>query len=95
MSVYVDELQEYPESMIKPAARRYGNRWCHLTADSTRELFDMACKLRLSPNYIQRSSSGVVHFDLVPSKRALAIKLGAIEISAQEMVKMEWQKKSR
>lgn len=93
MSVYVDELQEYPESMIKPVARRYGNRWCHLVADSTRELFDMARKLRLSPNYIQRSSSGVVHFDLVPSKRKLAIKLGAIEIKSAEMIEIERRKR--
>lgn len=87
MSVYVDEIQEYPDYMIKPEAKRYGNRWCLLTADSVSELLLMARKLKLSPNYIQRSTSGIVHFDLVPSKRKQAIKLGAIEITAKEMVK--------
>ena len=96
MPVYVDELQTYPDSMIKPAARRYGFTWCHMTADSLPELLAMARKLKLSPAHIQRGGSlKLIHFDLVPSKRVLAIRYGAIEQTAQEMIQREYAKAER
>lgn len=87
MAVYVDAIQEYPVDLISPAAQRFGTRWCHMTADTPRELLDMARKLKLSPAYLQRGGSRkILHFDLVPSKRAQAIRFGAVEITGAEMI---------
>lgn len=56
-----------------------------MVADSNQELFAMARKLGLSGTHVQRSGSGIVHFDLTPAKRQQAINLGAIEVSAKEL----------
>ena len=87
MAVYVDPIQEYPLEFVAPAARRYGRYWCHMTADTPAELMAMARRLRLSPAYLQRGGSQqIMHFDLTPSKRAAAIRLGAIQITAKETI---------
>ena len=86
MTCYVDDLQNYPPESIKPAARRYGTRWCHMTADTLPELLAMAQQLKLAPAWIQTSSNGIRHVDLVPSKRAQAIRLGAQVITTKDMI---------
>lgn len=79
--VYVDSLFEYPESLIKKAARKHGITWCHMYADTNRELIDMGFKIGLQPMYLQNSGKGpgFEHFDLTPNKRKQAVEAGAIE----------------
>jgi hypothetical protein len=87
MTVYVDELREYDPAQIKPGARQHGKRWCHLFADTDEELIAFAVRLGLQPNWAQsmgHPNQRFHHFDLVPSKRALAVKRGAVEIDARE-----------
>lgn len=55
-------------------------------ADSERELFDFAGRLRLQPAWVQRNASGLVHFDLTEGKRKLAVMYGAVESSDRHMV---------
>lgn len=88
MSVYVDEIKEYPADKVKSAARKHGGLWCHMTADRRQELINMAVRIGLSPVYMQISASGIPHFDLTPSKRILAIAKGALPITSAEMIEI-------
>lgn len=89
MSVYVDKLVDYPESLVKKAARKNGFVWCHMYADTTEELIKMAISIGLRPEWIQNKgcSPGDEHFDLTPGKRRLAINAGAIEDKSHENLK--------
>lgn len=86
MACYVDELGTYGESQIKAAARRYGERWCHLFADTDGELHEFAAKLRLLRQWAQEMDQPEWkhHYDLTPGKRAQAIHLGAIPVQARD-----------
>jgi hypothetical protein len=86
VAVYVDEVRLYPVEAIKPAARRFGARWCHMTADTLPELHAMARRLGLTPTSFQ-ADARYPHYDLVPSKRTLAIRAGAQEVKALDVVR--------
>ena len=82
MPCYVDEIQDYG-GMVAEAAKRFGTKWCHMTADTPEELHEMAKKLGLRREWCSdhtQPHSRTLHYDLVPSKRARAVKLGALEI---------------
>ncbi|MEQ8308068.1 MAG: DUF4031 domain-containing protein [Hoeflea sp.] len=77
MSVYVDN-----------ARHKYGRMiMCHMWADTREELFEMANKLGLQLRWFQRPpnvdlpgmDASWEHFDIATSKRALAIRFGAIQ----------------
>lgn len=60
---------------------RSGHRWCHMVSDtSDEELHAFAARLGLKRGWFQGD-----HYDLTASKRALAIRLGAQEVSALEL----------
>jgi hypothetical protein len=82
MPVYVDSIQDYG-GMVAPAAMRYGTKWCHMTADTPEELHEMAQKLDLLRTWCSdhtQPHSRRLHYDLVPSKRTKAVRMGAIPI---------------
>lgn len=77
MAVYVD-----------PAVWPFGNMvMCHMWADTIEELFDMADKIGVQRKWLQRPEdvplpgmkASWVHFDIAKSKRALAVRHGAVE----------------
>ena len=72
MAVYVDDMQAPFRGMIM----------CHMFADSDAELNSFAFQLGLKIRWKHKE-----HFDISQSKKAEAIKLGAIEITQQEMAK--------
>ena len=80
MTVYVDEIREYP---TKPFGHR---KWSHMWADSILELRDMADKIGLKQEWYQEHHV-LNHFDVTPSKRALALANGAVFKPAREAVK--------
>lgn len=83
MAVYVDAIQTYSIEQIKPAARHAGRRWAHMTADSDEELHAFAARIGLRRSWFQgHRLPAFRHYDVVPSKRALALRLGAIEVDA-------------
>lgn len=88
MAVYVDPpFHAIPEAA---QAKRHGTRWCHMIADSTDELLLMIARLWLKPGYIRDGGTHREHVDLIPSKRAQAVRYGAVEITGRELVqKME------
>lgn len=83
MSVYVDDTFEAVPRTSQ--ARRCGNKWCHMFADTNEELESMARRVGMKPQWIQNVGMGRhrEHYDLVPSRRAAAVKAGAIEIDKQ------------
>lgn len=57
---------------------------CHMIADTQHELHVMAAKIGLKRAWFQRAS--FPHYDLSQSKRRLAVRLGAKEVSRRELV---------
>lgn len=78
MPVYVDDMK----------ANFKGYVMCHMLADATEELLAMADKLGAARQYIQNQGSPKEHFDIPFELRALAIQLGAIEISQRQAVEI-------
>lgn len=74
MAVYVDSMQAPFRNMIM----------CHMMADTTEELLDMADKIGVKRKWIQYPGTSKEHFDICLSKRELAIRHGAKEISWRE-----------
>ncbi len=82
MAVYVDILLKYE---FKGAPKCFNSGSCHMYADSLEELHDFAKKLGLKRSWFQETKL-LNHYDLVLSKRKLAVKLGAIEHNWKEAV---------
>lgn len=78
MSVYVDDMKAAFGNMVM----------CHMWADTDAELLTMADKIGVQRKWIQghpklsfgkHRNARWVHFDIAMSKRALAVKAGAVE----------------
>lgn len=80
MAVYVDALFAWG---WKLRGRETESR--HMFTDSADlgELHSMASKIGMKRAWFQ-DKPGAPHYDLVPSRRAAAVSLGAIEVSARE-----------
>lgn len=76
MSVYVDES-------IWPFGRMM---MCHMVADSRAELDAMADTIKVPRRWIQKAGTDREHYDICKSKRAKAVKAGAIEVTCFELV---------
>lgn len=86
MSVRVDAVFEFEPRTAQ--AKRHGSRWCHLWADAgeVAALHAMATKVGLRRSYFQpaKHALGLDHYDLTPSKRAAAIRFGAVETNLRK-----------
>lgn len=69
MPVYVDKLRDWGWK-LGPS--------CHLIADTNEELHEFAAKLGMRRAWFQ--TDGDPHYDLTASKRAAAVRLGAVEL---------------
>lgn len=88
--IYVDDIIDYGN-----AASPHG-KWCHMLSDvSLEELHAFAARLGLKRSWFQAKSSP--HYDLRPSKRAMALRLGAVEADARTVVRIirYWREKER
>lgn len=81
MAVYVDAMQA--EYRHKPGLRRM--IMCHMLADSDDELHAMAQRIGVARRWHQKAGTPHSHYDICKSKRALAVKLGAREITRSEL----------
>ena len=84
--ILVDGITEYSEEVTRGLPSR---RWCHMVSDvSEEELHAFAARLGLKRSWFQGRHNGAsaAHYDLTPSKRALALKLGAGAVTARELV---------
>lgn len=75
MAVYVDKARHPFRGMLM----------CHMIADSREELLDMADRIGVSRRWIQHEGRHSEHFDICQSKRSLAVRLGAVEITARDL----------
>src|SRR5689334_28958 len=82
--IYVDTVRHYPSCNLP---YKY---WCHLATDGDlEELHTFAAQLGLKRSWFQPSRSGrFPHYDLVPSKRALALQLGAAAVDPIELIRV-------
>jgi Protein of unknown function (DUF4031) len=83
--ILVDGLTRYPLSMTRGLPSR---TWCHMVSDQDEaELHAFADRLGLKRAWAQlRPKASAAHYDLTPSKRLLAIRLGAVEVTDRELV---------
>lgn len=81
--ILVDTLTDYGDS----CKLRY-KVWAHMVStESEDELHEFAAKLGLKREWAQlRPQASAAHYDLVPAKRAIAIKLGAKAVTSRELV---------
>lgn len=70
MTVYVDNMR----APLGP------HLMCHMLADSDPELHAMAARIGMERRRHQKPGAGS-HYDISQSRRALAVALGAVEIS--------------
>jgi len=77
MSVYVDK-SAYPFGRMV---------MCHMLADTLDELHAMADQIGVARRHFQMDSTAP-HYDICKSKRALAVRYGAIEIGRRELVEI-------
>lgn len=83
VAAYVDGVVSYPDSMIAPAARRYGKKWSHLTADTPEELHAFAILIGLKRQWcsdVVQPTARRLHYDIRPPARVRAVECGAVEI---------------
>ncbi len=81
--ILVDKLTDY-SGMTKLRHKT----WCHMVSDvDAAELHAFAARLGLKREWSQeRPKASAHHYDLIASKRALAIQLGAIAVTSRELV---------
>lgn len=90
MPVYVDRLESYTDP--KGVAKWVGRSWCHLYADSQEELHELAQRIGLKRAWFQ-DRTGFPHYDLVASKRELALKAGAVDDSDHKVMREQIRKR--
>ena len=77
MTVYVDDMRAPFGRMVM----------CHMAADTTEELLEMADRIGVQRKWLQKAGQWDEHFDISLAKRALAVKNGAIEVTRKDLVK--------
>ncbi|MFI6986077.1 DUF4031 domain-containing protein [Embleya sp. NPDC050154] len=86
MTVYVDETRDWTRLARMKGLRH--THWAHLTADTEPELHEFAARLGLKRAWFQNATNYRWHYDVVPSKRAQAIRLGAVEIDRRQLAQL-------
>lgn len=84
MTVYVDDMRANFGRMVM----------CHMIADTDDELHAMAAQIGVARKWWQspEKTSGS-HYDIALSKRALAVRAGAIEITWKQLAAMNRRRK--
>ncbi len=82
-TVYVDEIREYATPLPY-------KQWCHMATDGDIEtLHAMATQLGLKQEWFQDKAK-YPHYDLTPSKREQAIRLGAVPVTGRVLLEKCW-----
>lgn len=88
MSVYVDPLMRHGWVL-----RGRATPSCHMYADTIDELHAMAARIGMKRDWFQNHAR-LPHYDLTPSRRALAVANGAIEQTARQLVRFMRERSS-
>lgn len=85
MSVYVDDMRAQFGRMVM----------CHMIADTDVELHAMADRIGVSRRWWQAPpKASCSHYDIALSKRALAVRLGATEITLRQTAAMNARRRA-
>jgi hypothetical protein len=72
--------------LVDPIRRHQSGEWCHMVSDeSLEELHEFAATIGLKRKAFQGVSRP--HYDLRPSKRRLAVSMGAQEVGMRDLVR--------
>jgi hypothetical protein len=75
VAVYVDNMKA-----------KFGRmQMCHMIADTSKELLEMADKIEVSRRWIQKPGTAQEHFDICKRRQVLAVAYGAVEIGSVEL----------
>lgn len=78
MTVYVDDMRAPFGRLIM----------CHMVADSSDELMEMARKIGVHTRWLQKKGTPQEHFDICMTKRELAVKAGAHEVTMKQVAEL-------
>lgn len=78
MAVYVDDMKAAFGRMVM----------CHMAADTDEELHAMADTIGVARKWHQAENTWRSHYDICQTKRAAAVRAGAIEVTQRELVVM-------
>lgn len=84
MAVYVDNYGASLGRMVM----------CHMIADSRDELLAMVDRIGVQRKWIQKPGTHWEHFDICLSRRAAAVRAGAIELSPKGLVRRMMEKRN-
>ncbi len=89
MSAYVDDLRHNGWKLYGAPVKS-----CHLFADTPAELHELAARIGLKRSWAQQEhkQGGLLHYDLVLSKRILALQAGAREITDRRELVALWKR---
>lgn len=79
MTTYVDDMQM--NATVPNGNHAVTGRWSHLMADTDEELHAFAARLGLKRAWAQYPGTWKSHYDVTTTKRAEAIRLGAVPLS--------------
>lgn len=83
MTVYVDDMQARYRRMVM----------CHMLADTDEELHAMADAIGVARKWHQKAGTPHSHYDICLSKKAKALKLGAVLIGRKEVAELVQSKR--
>ena len=84
VTIYVDGVQDTPEGAT---AFRFKN-FSHMVSDTSKEeLTAFAVRLGLKLEWFQ-DKPFAQHFDITKTKRALAVRLGAVQVTSRVLVRI-------
>lgn len=84
MTVYVDDMRAPFGRMIM----------CHMVADTDEELHAMAKRIGVNKKWCQHAGTPKIHYDICLSRRQLAVKYGAVEITRRDLARITLAKRS-
>lgn len=89
--ILVDDLRGY-------ATKLRQKRWCHMVSDvDEAELHAFAARIGLRREWFQSrpDKASAAHYDLTPPRRARALQLGAVAVTARELVRRNYDGRAR
>ena len=73
---------------VDSATNSYGRmKMCHMVADTLEELHAMADRIGVQRRWFQNNPDHP-HYDIAQTKRALAVRFGAVEITSRQLVEL-------
>lgn len=82
--VFVDRSMDYGSWVPPRLVARLGTVWCHMFSYDVEALHEFAARIGMKRAWFQGPPKHKPHYDLVPTRRKLAVRLGAVELDYAE-----------